>query len=223
MKYDNNKVRFFDITFLFTSIICITPLVFGFIVWNQLPDQLAYHFNLHGEADLFGNKIIGVLIIPSIVFGLNIFMNLLATIAVKKSDRKEKIFIVEKWIIPIVSTLLAASYYLHAFGSKLEIGMLVLAGISFIFILLGICFPGISPESANIPINVEAFNRWKKINGFVYILLGVIDLFCSFFSFGIYSFLISIIVFILITILFVVKVSKRQKPTETKSDYFSAV
>lgn len=209
MEHEIKKYRYFDLTFLLTTIICLAPLVFGLIKWNYFPEELPFHFNLKGEPDLTGPKIICIVIIPVIAFILNTFVNMIATFTARKAEKVEKPFFIEKWIIPFVFAFISALNYLKAFGSKFNLNIIVVAIVGIIFILLGSAFPSLSPKSANIPVDENAFNKWKKITGFFYIIIGLGNFFCSFFPFGIFVLLGSIIFFFAVTILFVIKVTKK--------------
>ena len=51
---------------LLTSMVILLPMLWGLIIWPQLPNQIPIHFNFAGQANNFQSK-------PLVVFGLPIF------------------------------------------------------------------------------------------------------------------------------------------------------
>ena len=51
------KVTSFQVkVMIISSIVLLLPIVFGLIKWSALPDQMAVHFNLSGQADGWASK-----------------------------------------------------------------------------------------------------------------------------------------------------------------------
>ncbi len=48
---EEKKIRIIDATLIITTLACLIPMVPGFIFWNQLPDMMARHFDLQGNAN----------------------------------------------------------------------------------------------------------------------------------------------------------------------------
>ena len=53
--------------FFITSAVCLLPILLGILLWDRLPDIMAIHFNIYGEADNFASK-------SFVVFGLPIIL-----------------------------------------------------------------------------------------------------------------------------------------------------
>ena len=51
---------------LLTSMVILFPMLWGLMIWSQLPNQIPIHFNFAGQANNFQSK-------PLVVFGLPIF------------------------------------------------------------------------------------------------------------------------------------------------------
>lgn len=62
-------------TILAITIIALVTLT-GLLLWNQLPDQIASHWNLNDQVDGYSNKFVGVFMMPIIAVG--VFLLLLA-------------------------------------------------------------------------------------------------------------------------------------------------
>ena len=58
---------------LLTSMVILFPILWGLIIWPQLPNQIPIHFNLAGQANNFQSK-------PLAVFGLPLFLLLVHSV-----------------------------------------------------------------------------------------------------------------------------------------------
>ena len=45
------NVKKYKITIIITTLITLLPILFGLIVWNRLPEQIATHWGADGHAD----------------------------------------------------------------------------------------------------------------------------------------------------------------------------
>ncbi len=52
---------------IITSVIILLPILAGLVLWNQLPEQIPFHWNAAGEVDGFASK-------PMAVFGTPLLM-----------------------------------------------------------------------------------------------------------------------------------------------------
>ena len=54
---------------IITSLICIIPIIFGIVLYEKLPDQMAVHFGINNEPNEYAPK-------EFALFGIPIFMTL---------------------------------------------------------------------------------------------------------------------------------------------------
>ena len=43
-----------------TSLVILLPVLIGILMWNQLPSQMATHFDISGNADGYNSKIFAI-------------------------------------------------------------------------------------------------------------------------------------------------------------------
>jgi uncharacterized membrane protein len=68
----------------------IAPAIYLAIVWDKLPDKVATHFDLHGNADQYGDKS-QLLIIVSVLAGIAALIFLLLPLAYKIDPKKRAV------------------------------------------------------------------------------------------------------------------------------------
>ena len=49
-------MRFFKWKFfVYTSIVCLMPVLWGILIWDRLPQSVAVHFNMYGVPDNYAS------------------------------------------------------------------------------------------------------------------------------------------------------------------------
>ena len=164
---------------LIGSIVILSPILFGMIFWDQLPQEMATHF---GEANVpngWSSK-------PVAVFGLPVFLLItqwLCLIIMAADPRKknigEKLIRIFLWVIPIVSVDVAVSVYGIALGKNIDIGMQTNVMIGILFIVLGNYLHKVKQNySVGLKLpwtlnNEENWNRTHRFGAWVFIIAGI--------------------------------------------------
>ena len=60
---------------IITTLITLLPILFGLIIWNKLPDQIATHWGADGQADGYSGKTFAVFGMPCILAVLQLFVS----------------------------------------------------------------------------------------------------------------------------------------------------
>lgn len=166
-------------TLLITSIITLLPIPVGLILWKRLPDTMATHFGMAGEANGFSSKPFAVFFIP--LFCLAILW-VCAVITAQDPRRKNispKIFTLVLWIIPIVSVICAVPIYTYNLGYPMNISSFMMILMGVLFIVLGNYMPK-TRQNYTIGIKVpwtldneENWNRTHRLAGFLWVIGGI--------------------------------------------------
>ena len=124
-----------------TSIVILFPILWGLMIWSQLPNQIPIHFNVADQADNFQSK-------PLVVFGLPILLLLVHLFVIfmigrdpKNRTMNEKMVKVIYWLIPIVSLIVSYLIYSKALGSTTNPSVFVSALLGLIFVIMGNYMP----------------------------------------------------------------------------------
>lgn len=172
---------------IITSVITLLPIVFGLIIWNKLPDQVATHFGPNGEADGWSSKAFAVFGIPLFMLVLHIFCAIATLVDPKRRNVDGKPFGLMLWICPAASFAVNGVTYSMALGYKINITVIIMMLVALLFIVLGNYLPkcgqnytmGIkTPWALNDPKNWTATHRFGgrvyMITGFILIPLSVL-------------------------------------------------
>ena len=180
---------------IITSLICLIPIIFGVILYDQLPEQMAVHFGVNNEPNSFAPKEFALFGIPLLMFILQVFCCISSDFMEEKKQNKKYITIY-KWIIPIIEMVVYLTMLAYGAGIELDMRMIVCITLGIVFTLIGNYMPKTEPNK--LQMNYIRADFWKKIKrpaGYFFVIIGL--------AFIISAFLNSIVSLILLGIIIV--------------------
>ena len=111
----------------------------GFLLWNQLPEQMASHWNINDQVDGYMPKFWGVFLMPLITFGMFLLFLVIPAIDPLKANIAQFREAFNLFIVLIVAFML----YIHGLtlawslgytGFRMSTSMLPALGLLFVFI-----------------------------------------------------------------------------------------
>ena len=131
---------------ILTSIVTLLPIVIGLLLWNQLPQLMATHFNFNGQPNGYSSKTFTVFVLPLILLVIHLFCVIGTSIDPKSKNINKKIFSIVLWISPLISLLVCSCIYGYALGYITNISFLTELMIGVLFIVLGNYIPTVKPN-----------------------------------------------------------------------------
>ena len=126
---------------ILTSVIILLPMLAGILLWDQLPERMATHWGVNGEADGWSSR-------PVAVFGLPLFLLAIHWLGVwltgqdrRNRNQNEKVLQMMFWIAPVISLFGMGSTYAAALGQSLRIDRLALLLLGIVFTIIGNYLP----------------------------------------------------------------------------------
>lgn len=167
---------------IFTSLIILAPMVFGLIMWNELPAEMATHFGTNGEPDGWSSKTFAVFGLPLMMLAVHWFCIFFTGLDPKKANISDKMITLVIWLVPMVAVFGCGMTYMYTFDQSVDtilIGMLLLG---FLLLILGNYTPKMKQSYTlgfKLPWTLnseENWNRTHRLAGRVMMLSGVIVL-----------------------------------------------
>ena len=180
---------------IITGLICLIPIIFGVILYDQLPEQMAVHFGVDNEPNSFAPKEFALFGIPILMFALQVFCCIFSDFMEEKKQNKKYITIY-KWIIPIIEMVVYLTMLAYGAGIELDMRMIVCITLGIVFTLVGNYMPKTEPNK--LQMNYIRADFWKKVKrpaGYFFVIIGL--------AFIISAFLNSIVSLILLGIIIV--------------------
>lgn len=195
-------------TLILTTLVCLLPALAGAAIYSRLPETMATHWNLSGEADGWSSRAFAVFGLPLIVTGLNLALYFGLNADPKRGNMSPALRLISQWTCPVVSVLcggLTLAKGLH-YDVRIERVMPVFAGL--LFVIVGNYLPK-TKQSYTMGIRLpwtlhseENWNRTHRLAGFLWVIGGLYFLVMSFFGFSPARFVIPMLVMVLVPMLY---------------------
>ncbi len=176
-----NKIKI-----IISSLLTLSPILFGLIVWDKLPNSMAIHFGTSGTPNGFGTKAMAVFLIPLILFVLNLVCIFATSLDKKQKEQSKKALSIIFWIMPIISILVSASIYSVALEKAINILVIFPVLLGLLFIFLGNYMPKIK-QNLTLGVrmgftlgNEENWNKTHRFTGKLWVSVGFLTLFLVF-------------------------------------------
>ena len=158
---------------IITSLICLLPILFGVLFWNQLPEMVAVHFGINNQPDNFAPRWFAVFGIPFIMMMFQIISCIITDFNSAKHGRAVKFERVTKGIIPTMSVFLQSAIILFALGVNLDMRKVAMVIVSLMFITLGNYLPKLN-YIKNYNIDTKTARKLNRVMGFGMVVLGIL-------------------------------------------------
>lgn len=123
------------------SLLVLAPIIFGVIVWNKIPEQVAIHWGVDGVADGFGDRFMAVVLLPLVLLAMHWLCILITLWDNRKTNQSEKVMGITYWIMPVISLYTSGMMYATIFGMHFEILAFTTVIVGVLLALVGNYMP----------------------------------------------------------------------------------
>lgn len=201
-----------------TSTVTLFPILWGLIIWSQLPNQISIHFNAAGQANNFQSKVLAVFGLPVFLLLVHLFVIFVIRRDLKNSAMNEKMVRVIYWLTPIVSLSTSYLIYSKALGSTTNPSVFVSVLLGLIFVIMGNYMPKLKVNHTvgiRLPWTLQSEENWHKTHrlaGKLWVLGGLILLLEAGLQFALsYVLVLVILTIVLIPILYSYQLSRKNR------------
>ena len=170
----NNK------TIFLSTILCFLPVILSIILYDQLPKQVAIHFDSSGNPDNYVPKAYAAFGLPILLAILNLYHNFRITDDPKIEHASLSIRKFSTWLVPIISNVIIPFTLFNALGRKLPIVMVAGAIAGSVIVICGNYLPKCK-QSYSIGIRLpwtlndeENWNHTHRFAGIVWVIGGIV-------------------------------------------------
>lgn len=164
-------------TLIVTCIVTLIPMLIGIIFYNQLPEQIPVHFNIHNQPDNYTSKEFALFGIPAILAAIQVICCVISDLTKKEGASVSKFETTLKWWIPVLSILIGILLVEYPLRVRLDIRMYICIALGVLAIVTGSYFPKLDYESSKgriIPVAKDEKDHkiFTKIYGITFIIFG---------------------------------------------------
>ncbi len=176
-----NKIKI-----IISSVIILLPMLFGLIMWNDLPDSMTTHWGADGVADGTSGKAFAVFGIPVLMLIMNFICLLITACDNRSKNQSDKALGIVFWIMPAVSIFANGIMYRSVLGGELDLPFITLLLLGAMFIFIGNYLPKITPNrTLGIKLswtlqNEENWNKTHRFGGKLWFCGGIVMVLCAF-------------------------------------------
>ena len=160
---------------IITSIVCLTAIIPGAVLWEKLPESIPIHFDIYNNPDNFAPKEFAVFGLPVIMTALQAFLCIITDITVARRGECRKLTLVSKWIIPAMTVILEAATLAFALGAEVDIRRVACFILGVMLIALGDYLPKLD-YIKNYDIDKDIARKINRISGYLSVIMGVLML-----------------------------------------------
>ena len=180
-------------TLILTTILCLLPILFGVVMWDQLPDPMPTHFGANGEPNGWSSKVFAVFGLPLFLVACEWFCLLATGADPKRRNVPHKVLTLMLWLIPVITLISLGSVYAMALGADMNTTQLLYPFFSLLFILVGNYLPKCRQSytmGIKLPwtlANEENWNKTHRMAGPLWMIGGAVQIVLAFLP-GAYAF-----------------------------------
>ena len=176
----NNKWKL-----ILSAILILLPILFGLLLWDQLPDTMITHWGADGSADGTMKKGVAIFVLPLVFLALHLFALIVTSLDKSQKPQNKKALGIIFWIIPGVSLFVTGIFYAIALEKTKNLHLLLPLIMGLMFLIIGNYMPKISQNrTLGIKIywtlhNEENWNKTHRLAGKLWVICGFLLFLCA--------------------------------------------
>ena len=181
-------------------------MVFGLIVWDKLPEQIATHWGVDGTPDGFSSREMAVFALPLFVFAVHWLCVFVTSKDPKNKDKNKKAQSLVLFICPLISILTSGLIYATALGISLRVEMIMPIFMGLLFVVIGNFLPKCRQNHTigiKIPWTLNSEENWNATHRFagkLWMIGGFVMMLCAFLPEN-YNFIVLFAITLIMTII----------------------
>ena len=126
---------------LITSVVILLPILGGILLWDKLPEQVPFHWNIQGQVDNWVSRPVAVFVMPFVLLGFQWLCFFASAWDPKQRNINKKVLGLVLWIIPVLNILLHMMVYLSALDRRVDISVVIPLFFGALFVVIGNFMP----------------------------------------------------------------------------------
>ena len=192
-----------------TCFVCLLSIIPGLILWNNLPDTMAIHFDINNTPDNFASKGFAIFGLPLLMVLLQIICCVINDINAHKHGERKKFETATKWIIPVMTIVLQLITIAYALNNNVDIRKCVALIVGIIFVVIGNYLPKFDYVK-NYDVDTEKARKINRFIGNMSVIMGILSVISIFLPpVTTFIWLGLLIVYALISVIYSIKVCRK--------------
>jgi uncharacterized membrane protein len=163
-----------------SSAICLLPVILSAVLYNDLPEKIAIHWNIAGDPDRYAPKAVAAFGLPVAFMLLNIFINLRLAGDSQRAGASRASRKIALWAVPVVSLVIVPVTLFIAAGAVIPLTVVVPLFAGVVLILYGNYLPKNRQNSVigyRTPWarrDADNWNKTHRLAGYLWMIGGAV-------------------------------------------------
>ena len=156
-------------TLIITSLVTLIPILIGLLLWNKLPEQIPFHWDLNGNVDNWASRAVAVFAMPALLLAMQWLCVLACTADPKSANYNRNTFHLVLWLCPIIGLLVNTLVYCSALGYNLRVEVIMPLFMGALFTVIGNLLPKMKQTytmGIKLPWTLNSEENWNKTHRF---------------------------------------------------------
>lgn len=173
---------------LITSVVILLPILGGILLWDKLPEQVPFHWNIQGQVDSWVSRPVAVFVMPFVLLGFQWLCFFITQLDPKQKEKPHKLMGLVLWIIPVMNLLLNVMVYLTALNRRVDVSVIIPLFFGALFVAIGNYMPKCEPSytiGIKLPWTLEDEQNWNathRLAGKLWVAGGLLIMVCTLLS-----------------------------------------
>lgn len=200
-------------------IVLLSPIIFGMIVWNKLPESMPIHWGVNGEADRWSSKPFAVFVLPLLILAIHGICIFASRKDFRDKKQSPKVMGLVLWICPLLSVMANSLTYAISLGKEINVLFVVSLTMGALFVLIGNYLPKCQQNrTVGIRIiwtlkNEANWNATHRFAGKVWVIGGLLLMASSLLPYSIlpWAMIALLVVFISLPVLYSYRFYRKER------------
>ena len=157
------------ITLIITSLVTLAPILIGLLLWDKLPEQVPFHWDINGNVDNWVGKNTAVFLMPALMLVFHWVCVFVSCTDPKCKNYHPSTIALVLWICPMISLLVNALVYTTAMGQVMHIELITPLCMGVLFVVIGNLLPKMRQSytmGIKLPWTLNNEENWNKTHRF---------------------------------------------------------
>lgn len=204
---------------ILSCILLLSPIIFGMIVWNKLPESMPIHWGVNGEADRWSSKPFAVFVLPLLILAIHGICIFASRKDFRDKKQSPKVMGLVLWICPLLSVMANSLTYAISLGKEINVLFVVSLTMGALFVLIGNYLPKCQQNrTVGIRIiwtlkNEANWNATHRFAGKVWVIGGLLLMALSLLPYSIlpWAMIALLVVFISLPVLYSYRFYRKER------------
>ncbi|WP_394927090.1 SdpI family protein [uncultured Robinsoniella sp.] len=169
-----------------TSIICVLPIILSAVIYQDLPEQIAVHWNTAGTADGYLPRSVAAIGLPLLFLAVNLYSKIRLFGDPKRAAHSKALTLLSTWLIPLLALVIVPLTLFISMGLSIPIALISLVTAGGLMIICGNYIPKCRRNytmGLKLPWTLHSDDNWNKTHrmaGILWILGGIVIIVSAF-------------------------------------------